>query len=79
MFSWSTSATRSQPSPGYPGARTSSRSPQRAQIISGSIRPPEVSRAQHIESYLNDDTLKRSTRRVSTGGLSCRRVFFTYN
>ena len=64
MFSWS-SQSRGTPSPGYPGSRT--HTPPRAQAISGSIRPPEHTRAQHIESYLNDDTLKRSTRRVSAG------------
>ena len=67
MFSWSTPSSRGTgPQPGYPGARTSN---VVAQPIVGSIRPPEYSRAQHIESYLNDNTLKKSTRRVSSGML----------
>lgn len=70
MFSWSSASRSTPPAPGYPGTRTAnnnSSSPLVAQPISGSIRPPEYTRAQHIESYLNDDTLKRSTRRVSAG------------
>jgi hypothetical protein len=64
MFSWSTD--RPKPTgPTYPANRSTS-TPV-AQIVQGSIRPPELTRAQHLESYLNDDVLKKSTRRVSTG------------
>ena len=35
--------------------------------IQGSIRPPEHSRVQHLDSYLKDATLQRSTRRVPPG------------
>ena len=38
-----------------------------AQTIQGSIRAPEYTRAKHLESYLNDPTLQRSTRKVSAG------------
>jgi hypothetical protein len=45
-----------------------------ATAIQGSIRPPAsssdnvpYSRQQHLDSYLMDDTLSKSTRRVSTG------------
>jgi hypothetical protein len=42
-----------------------------APTIRGSIRPPAqappTSRQEHLDSYLNDETLKRSTRRVSPG------------
>jgi hypothetical protein len=45
-----------------------------ATAIQGSIRPPPsndsanpFTRQQHLDSYLMDDTLSKSTRRVSTG------------
>lgn len=59
MFSWSSSQRRPSTST-YPAQRV-------AQTVQGSIRPPEHSRSQHIQSYLNDETLKRSTRKVSAG------------
>lgn len=65
MFSWSSAATRRPPTTDYPGSRTSPAVV--AQTIGGSIRPPDITRAQHLESYLQDDHLKRSTRRVSHG------------
>jgi Modifier of rudimentary (Mod(r)) protein len=54
--------------------------------ILGSIRPPDtasnisngttgISRQRHLESFLSDDTLKRSTRRVSSGKF-CSSMFF---
>ena len=64
MFSWSTD----RPNPTgsiYPASRSTST--PLAQIVQGSIRPPELTRAQHLQSFLNDDVLKKSTRRVSTG------------
>jgi len=85
MFSWSSanraerSTPRGTPNAGYPGTRTppSNSSPVRAQAINGSIRPPDLTRAQHIESYLNDETLKRSTRRVSADDSTYDTVFQT--
>ena len=38
-----------------------------ATAIRGTIRPPDYTREQHLESYLKDVTLQRSTRRVSAG------------
>lgn len=76
MFSWSgnnsssTTTTRNQ----YPGRRASrsNNTHEVAMPVEGSIRPPNgesYSRAQHLQSYVEDPTLKRSTRRVSTGKL----------
>jgi hypothetical protein len=70
MFSWSSGVTR-RPS----GSTTSTYPAQRvAQTVEGSIRPPEYSRSQHIQSYLTDETLKKSTRKVSAGESS--RIYF---
>lgn len=64
MFSWSTARPKGNAtSTTYPGSRVT----PVAQTVQGSIRPPEYTRLQHLESYLNDDVLKRSTRRVSEG------------
>ena len=51
---------------------TSAASSSAATVIQGSIRPPgapppDYTRQQHLDSYLQDDTLSKSTRRVSTG------------
>ena len=68
MFSWSnnnnssTSRTKST----YPGRRS-----QQSRAAVGSVRAPSsISRAQHLTSYIEDPTLKRSTRRVSSGTFS---------
>lgn len=53
MFSWSNKGHKAS---GYPGARSS-----------GGGSGSGVSRDEHIQSYLNDPTLKPSTRRVSAG------------
>ena len=53
MFSWSSKGHKAS---GYPGARSS-----------GGGSGSGVSRDEHIQSYLNDPTLKPSTRRVSAG------------
>lgn len=70
MFQWSgrrpssVSSTGSGSS-GYPGSRV-------APTIAGSIRPPPcLTRQQHLDSYLDDPTLQRSTRRVSNGTRVC--------
>ena len=59
----------------YPGNRFSSATASAATgvatAIRGTIRPPEFSRKQHIDSYVENDMLRRSTRRVSTGTFSC--------
>ena len=97
MFSWSnnTSTSTSRVSSTYPGRRLQQ---QRAAVaagaatpIQGSIRPPSSSshtRAQHLTSYIEDPTLQRSTRRVSSGTnsthvvrsknkiLNLRRIYF---
>jgi hypothetical protein len=68
MFSWSNNNNDGgRRSRAYPGHRASSAAA--AQPIEGSIRPPDsqYSRAQHLSSYLEDPTLSRSTRRVSSG------------
>jgi len=72
MFSWS-SARQRPPGTGYPASRLT----PVAQTVQGSIRPPEYTRSQHLESYLNDDTLKRSTRRVSADDSTYDTVFQT--
>jgi len=73
MFSWNTGGG------GDPHRRTQSSSDAAtptttAPIIEGSIRPPSdysntsnYTRQQHLDSYLKDETLARSTRKVSTG------------
>lgn len=79
MFSWSQTSTKRQSSTSasnahqYPGKRSSSRNGKSGvhTPLEGSIRPPtngsELTRAQHLESYLKDPTLQRSTRKVSSG------------
>jgi hypothetical protein len=81
MFSWSAKPKRGSGSDShtqtgsYPGNRSQSQSQSsnsnsysHAPTIQGSIRgPSSFTRAQHLEAYLNDETLKRSTRRVSAG------------
>lgn len=68
MFSWSASrkgGTGGRPSnnmSSYPASR-----PPVAQTIQGTIRPPDISRQQHLDSYTKDATLMRSTRKVSAG------------
>lgn len=59
MFSWN-SQRRPVPTT-YPANRGST---VVAQTVQGSIRAPVHSRAQHLQSFLNDPTLKRSTRKV---------------
>ena len=69
MFSWSnsnsTSSSRTKST--YPGRRS-----QQSRAAVGSARPSSssISRAQHLTSYIEDPTLKRSTRRVSSGTFS---------
>ena len=81
MFSWSQTATKRQSSSSssssqYPGRRinNNTRNGVTAPVVEGSIRPPpspqDLTRAQHLESYLEDATLQRSTRRVSAGTFS---------
>lgn len=60
MFSWNSKRPSSTTTSTYPAQRV-------ATTVQGSIRPPEYTRSQHIDSYLNDETLKRSTRKVSAG------------
>lgn len=65
MFSWSQTSTKRNTQ--YPGRRQAN-AVTTATALEGSIRPPStLTRAQHLESYLQDSTLSRSTRRVSTG------------
>lgn len=71
MFSWGANRRENETSTSTPTTTT-------ATAIQGSIRPPDYTRQQHLDSYLNDEMLKRSTRRVSTGmllafSLLCRR------
>jgi hypothetical protein len=65
MFSWSNNqaaTTRTQAAT-YPAVR-------------GSIRPPpEYTRQQHLDSFVDDETLKRSTRKVSAGKDKIAAVF----
>lgn len=61
MFSWS----KGHKSSAYPGARSS-----------GGGSASGISRDEHIQSYLNDPTLKPSTRRVSAGENS---MWFRWN
>jgi len=78
MFSWGNSGKgrRSSQSSSYPGTRVDS-TPPVAQTIPGSIRPPAFTRQQHLDSYLNDATLKASTRRVSNDDSTYDTVFQT--
>ena len=69
MFSWSQNGSSGGGNQ-YPGRRMKrgSNNPAAATAVEGSIRPPaDFTRAQHLESYLEDATLKRSTRKVSAG------------
>lgn len=78
MF-WNNNNTKSPTtSPLPPGQRRNSETTSSttfvAPAIRGSIRPPSLqqgqqqhTRQEHLESYLNDETLKRSTRKVSYG------------
>jgi len=78
MFSWSQTATKRQSSASqYPGRRSSNG--VHAPVVEGSIRPPnkDLTRAQHLESYLEDATLQRSTRRVSSDDTTYDTVFQT--
>mmetsp|Transcript_33124 Transcript_33124/g.54690 ORF Transcript_33124/g.54690 Transcript_33124/m.54690 type:complete len:389 (-) Transcript_33124:318-1484(-) len=72
MFSWS-STSRKGGGRGYPAANNT----PVAQTIQGTIRPPEFSRQQHLESYRNDATLQRSTRKVSQDDTTYDTVFQT--
>lgn len=93
MFSWSTPARRpdgdatSGGGSFYPGQRvsttaaaaasTTTTTTQAATAIRGTIRPPDYTREQHLESYLKDVTLQRSTRRVSADDSTYDTVFQT--
>ena len=71
MFQWSTNRRRTSEST-YPANRTGNV----VTGIQGTIRPPEkYTRVQHLESYLNDATLKRSTRRIPPGKPKCLLCF----
>ena len=77
MFSWSnnTSTSTSRAKSTYPGRRLQQNRAAAAAAtpIQGSIRPPSSgshTRAQHLTSYIEDPTLQRSTRRVSSGTFS---------
>ncbi|KAG7356766.1 Modifier of rudimentary Modr protein [Nitzschia inconspicua] len=81
MFSWSnggtSSSTTTARASSYPGRRLGNvHTP-----VAGSIRPPstnsEITRAQHLQSYLEDSTLQRSTRRVSSDDTTYDTVFQT--
>lgn len=69
MFSWSNNnnnSSKSRTKSTYPGRRS-----QQSRAAVGSVRAPSsISRAQHLTSYIEDPTLKRSTRRVSSGTFS---------
>lgn len=74
MFSWSNNNTTSvsrRASSTYPGRRLQQNraaASAAATPIQGSIRPPSThTRAQHLKSFVEDPTLQRSTRRVSSG------------
>mmetsp|Transcript_22931 Transcript_22931/g.54131 ORF Transcript_22931/g.54131 Transcript_22931/m.54131 type:complete len:408 (-) Transcript_22931:399-1622(-) len=86
MFSWSnnTSTSTSRVSSTYPGRRLQQNRAEAAATgaatpIEGSIRPPSSThtRAQHLKSYLEDSTLQRSTRRVSSDDTTYDTVFQT--
>jgi hypothetical protein len=76
MFQWSANRRRTDSGSGT-GAYPAMRAVMAASSIQGSIRPPAgATREQHLDSYLNDATLKRSTRRIPPGkvkdcGLAC--------
>ncbi|VEU37442.1 unnamed protein product [Pseudo-nitzschia multistriata] len=81
MFSWSNNNSTSTSKVGstYPGRRLQQNraSASAATPIQGSIRPPTHTRAQHLKSYLEDPTLQRSTRRVSSDDTTFDTVFQT--
>jgi hypothetical protein len=63
---------------GYPGVTAAGQRDlaDYAAVIQGSVRPSvggsttsssSYTRQQHLDSFVNDDALKRSTRKVSTG------------
>jgi len=87
MFSWSnnTSTSTSRAKSTYPGRRLQQNRASAAAAatpIQGSIRPPSSSshaRAQHLTSYIEDPTLQRSTRRVSSDDTTYDTVFQTTN
>lgn len=81
MFSWSNNnnnSSTSRTNSTYPGRRGAA-----ATLIQGSIRPPSSSsqqqhtRKQHLTSYIEDPTLQRSTRRVSSDDTTYDTVFQT--
>eukprot|EP00980_Cylindrotheca_fusiformis_P000940 scaffold248_cov111-Cylindrotheca_fusiformis.AAC.17 len=79
MFSWSNgngNGSKKHPSAQYPGRRLK----REATPIEGSIRSAstsEYTRAQHLSSYIDDNTLQRSTRRVSSDDTTYDTVFQT--
>ncbi|GKY94100.1 hypothetical protein MPSEU_000376400 [Mayamaea pseudoterrestris] len=73
MFSWSNNSATSNTTTRPQAAASSGIFP----AVRGSIRPPEYSRQQHLESFLEDETLKRSTRKVSTDDSTYDTVFQT--
>eukprot|EP00548_Thalassiothrix_antarctica_P000030 CAMPEP_0194139394 /NCGR_PEP_ID=MMETSP0152-20130528/9035_1 /TAXON_ID=1049557 /ORGANISM="Thalassiothrix antarctica, Strain L6-D1" /LENGTH=367 /DNA_ID=CAMNT_0038837193 /DNA_START=223 /DNA_END=1326 /DNA_ORIENTATION=+ len=75
MFSWSKQKGSRRPgiAGDYPGATTH----RKAHTIQGSIRPPEFTREQHIDSYFQDAILKKSTRKVSVDDSTYDTVFQT--
>jgi len=84
MFSWSnnTTTSTSRAKSSYPGRRLQQNRADAAAAtpIEGSIRPPSSSshtRAQHLKSYIEDPTLQRSTRRVSSDDTTYDTVFQT--
>lgn len=89
MFSWSNNnnSSTSKVSSSYPGRRlqaqrVSATSTAAATPIQGTIRPPsnankQHTRAQHLNSYIEDPTLQRSTRRVSNDDTTYDTVFQT--
>jgi len=93
MFSWSnnnnSSTSTSRINSSYPGRRLQAQrasaagtSTTTATPIQGSIRPPstqQYTRKQHLTSYIEDPTLQRSTRRVSSDDTTHDTVFQTTN
>ncbi|KAL7580004.1 hypothetical protein ACA910_004994 [Epithemia clementina (nom. ined.)] len=83
MLSWSsTGRTRgaaAAASSSYPGSRSGSATTT-ATTVQGTVRPPNSSghsRSQHLESYLKDDILGRSTMKVSQDDTTYDTVFAT--
>jgi len=78
MFSWASG----NGSKTYPGRRSQQQQQQQQEepeiVVEGSRRPPSTfTRAQHLKSYVEDATLKRSTRRVSSDDTTYDTVFQT--